>query len=220
MTVLVDRSGSMTSIKDAMEEAFSGFLKEHRKVPSTRLTLIQFDDQNDQDLVYVDQPIRSAEKLYLNPRGSTPLLDAMCKTIDMTGERLSRLNERFRPDQVLMVIITDGAENSSTTYKRKDVFDRITRQRNQYKWQFVYLGANQDAIAEATSFGISRGQTMTYLPTAGSVGTMSNSLIGTTTCYVNSTTRSSNLANFTEAERQAVANGVVVPQPGTTTSRA
>lgn len=154
ITVLLDRSGSMSVVKEAMETAFDAFIKEHRSVPTTKLTLVQFDDRNDQDVVYQCVPIRSAERLRLHPRGNTPLLDAMCKVIDRTGERLASMPEAERPDQVLLVIITDGQENASHIYKRKDVFDRVTKQRESYKWEFVYLGANQDTFAETQSFGI------------------------------------------------------------------
>jgi hypothetical protein len=71
--------------------------------------------------------------------------------------------EAERPDKVLFVIITDGEENASHRSTRQDVFDRITRQRQTYSWQFLYLGANQDAIGEAASFGIGAGQAINYV---------------------------------------------------------
>lgn len=170
ITILVDRSGSMNAIRTGMEGAFRTFLKEHRTVPSTRLTLIQFDDINPQEVVYQAVPVADAAELNLIPRGGTPLLDAMCDAIDRTGERLRNMRERDRPDQVLFIIITDGQENTSRRFRRSDVFDRITRQREDFKWQFVYLGANQDAFGEASSYGIPIGSTITWSPTPYFVG--------------------------------------------------
>jgi Mg-chelatase subunit ChlD len=162
ITILLDRSGSMRSVKESMEEAFRVFLDENRKMKSTRITLVQFDDVNDQDVVINDVPIGNVEKLDLKPRGNTPLLDAFCKTIDATGKRLSRMHPDDRPDQVMMVVITDGEENASKTYRRQDVFNRVTNQRDNYNWQFLYLGANQDSFAEAQSFGIPIGWTLNF----------------------------------------------------------
>lgn len=180
VTFLLDRSGSMHVIKESMEQAFSSFLKEHKVNPSTRITLIQFDDRNDQEVVYQSVPVASAEKLQLNPRGNTPLLDAFVQAIDNTGKRYARLDESERPDQVLFVVITDGQENASKIYKRHDVHKRVTHQRETYNWQFIYLGANQDAIAEAASFGIPQQWAMNYAHTsAGSAGAMAATMSNT-----------------------------------------
>lgn len=173
ITVLLDRSGSMSSIKSAMESGFNEFLMQHRAAPSSRLTLVQFDTDNPQEIVYSARPITDAPSLDLTPRGGTPLLDALCRTIDTTGLRLKGMDAANRPDRVLFVIITDGQENSSHEFKREHVKERITRQSSVYKWQFVYLGANQDAFAEAASLGISRGMTANYAATAkGSLNVM------------------------------------------------
>lgn len=205
ITILVDRSGSMNAIRTGMEGAFRTFLKEHRTVPSTRLTLIQFDDVNPQEVVYQAVPVTAAAELNLIPRGGTPLLDAMCDAIDRTGERLRNMRERDRPDQVLFIIITDGQENASRRFRRSDVFDRITRQREDFKWQFVYLGANQDAFGEASSYGISIGSTMTWSPTPYFVGENSGfaqAASGTTLGYVTNDAASRGMtANFTEEQR-------------------
>lgn len=198
ISVLVDRSGSMQSIARDMEGGFSTFLKEHQKVPSTRLTLIQFDDANDNEVVYEARPIKKATRLIIQPRGNTPLLDAMCKAIDRTGARLAAMPENDRPARVLMVIITDGEENSSKIYKRSDVFNRIGTQRDVYKWNFIYLGARQDAIAEAATFNIPMINTMTYTPSTVGTRNMMASLSGTTVAY----TSTGSLNAFTSADIQ------------------
>lgn len=190
ITILVDRSGSMNKIKESMEEALRKFFREHRVMPSTRITLIQFDDLNDQDVVFENRSSASLGRLKykIEPRGNTPLLDAFVKAIDGTGRRLANLHHAERPDQVLFVVITDGEENASRVYKRKDVFDRVTHQREAYKWQFVYLGANQDVFAEAASLGLSIGTTMRYTTSPLFVGEDSqfaNYLSNSTVAYAN-----------------------------------
>lgn len=162
ITILMDRSGSMASIKDAMESGLQEFVQQHQKNPSTRLTFVQFDDQDNQDVQFTARPITEVEKITLTPRGWTPLLDSLCKTIDNTGNRLRGMSSTDRPKLVLFLIVTDGAENYSKQYKREDVKRRIETQQKDYNWQFVYLGANQDAFAEAASFGIAKGHTLNY----------------------------------------------------------
>lgn len=199
ITVLVDRSGSMANIKEAMETAFDTFIREHRSVPSTKLTLIQFDDVNDQEVVYQCVPIGSAERLNLRPRGNTPLLDAFCTSIDNTGRRYSIMGPDERPDQVLMVVITDGQENASRFNTRRNVFERVTRQRELYKWQFVYLGANQDVFAESQSFGIPWRNAIQYDPYPIFVGATAAALAGNTVAYANR--NSSDVKGYTVEQR-------------------
>lgn len=185
ITVLLDRSGSMSSIRKAMQDAFNEFVNGHKSVPSTKLTLIQFDSDNSQDVVYQSCPIGSVEPLHMVPRGMTPLLDATCQAIDNTGKRFASLPESERPDQVLMVIITDGAENCSSRYKRSDVYNRVTAQRNHYNWQFVYLGANQDVFAEVISLGISPDWALSYTASVPGTAASVGALMSNTVSYSN-----------------------------------
>lgn len=178
ITILLDRSASMETIKSAMESGFKEFVQGHKTIPTTRLTLVQFDHNQPYEEVYVERPITDVPELVLKPRGWTPLLDACCKTIDKAGQRLAAKRERDRPDKVLFLIITDGQENSSREFKREDVRRRIEHQTNTYKWEFTYLGANQDAYAEAVSLGIDFGKALNF--TAGVAGT-TNAWRGLTT---------------------------------------
>lgn len=204
ITILLDRSGSMSSIKESMEAAFDKFIMEHRAVLSTRVTLVQFDDTNDQEVVFQNVPVGAVERLNLKPRGNTPLVDAFTKAIDRTGERFSNLSESDRPDQVLFVVITDGQENASKLYKRVDVSNRVNKQRDGFNWQFVYLGANQDAIKEAATYGIAHQWAMAYSAGAAGVNNMSNSLAGNTVAYTASVgdARSKSLRNFDDKQRE------------------
>jgi hypothetical protein len=92
----------------------------------------------------------------------TALLDAIGKTIKSVVKRHKETKEEERPDKVLFVIITDGYENSSVKYDRKKIFKKIRKMEERYGWEFVYLGANQDAIHEAKQYGISDKKAMTF----------------------------------------------------------
>ena len=104
--------------------------------------------------MYAGKPIAEVPPLALEPRGATALLDAIGKTIHETGRRLAALPEAERPERVLFVVISDGQENASTEFSSERILAMTTHQASAYKWEFVYLGANQDAIAEAAKMGI------------------------------------------------------------------
>jgi hypothetical protein len=170
ITVLLDRSGSMENIRQDMEGGFNSFVEEQRKLPGNcSLTLIQFDDRYEREYT---KPLAEVPPLNLVPRGWTALLDAIGRAINETGERLAVLPESERPAKVIFVIITDGHENASQIFPRHKIAEMIAHQREKYAWQFLFLGANQDAIATGGSMGISAGSSLTY--SANAVGTRSS----------------------------------------------
>lgn len=103
-----------------------------------------------------------------HPDGGTPLIDAFCKCIDDTKRQLSNTNEDQKPGRVIFVCITDGQENTSTKFKKADLTQRIMQQTD-LNWQFVFLGANQDAIGEAQDVGIAAGNSMSYSTSADGI---------------------------------------------------
>ena len=162
--VVLDRSGSMQSIKEQTISGFNEFLKDQKaNNKNARITLVQFD--HEYELVYEAREIRRARELspltYV-PRGMTALLDAIGRTIKITRQRHKQLEKEERPQKTIFVIITDGYENSSTIFTRQDIFKKITKMGNKHDWEFVYLGANQDAIREASNYGISAKRAMTF----------------------------------------------------------
>ncbi len=119
------------------------------------LSLVQFDDQY--EVVYLDKDINSADKLNeatFQPRGMTALYDAIGRTINSVGQRLADLSEDERPDKVLFVIMTDGFENASQEFNSARISEMINHQRNIYKWKFMFIGANQDAVLSAREIGL------------------------------------------------------------------
>jgi len=164
LAFVLDRSGSMSSLADAAIEGFNDFLREQQSAPGlARLTLALFDDEY---LV----PARSlplAEVLPLDhesyvPRNSTALLDAIGRTVDELGARLAAMPERERPGKVIVAILTDGLENASVRYTWRDIAAKIRLQRDAYQWEFLFLGANQDAIATAAQIHIAAENAATF----------------------------------------------------------
>jgi hypothetical protein len=154
ITVVMDRSGSMASCHADAEGGLNHFVDEQKKQPGdAAFTLAQFD--NRYEVVHQAVPIRMVPRCTLSPRGSTALLDAIGRAMTETGQRLAAMNEADRPGLVVFVIVTDGQENASCQYSLGKIREMIRHQQDVYKWQFTYLGANQDAFAEADSMGIS-----------------------------------------------------------------
>lgn len=159
--VLLDRSGSMESIKTDIEGGFAAFLEEQRATPGEcRVTLAQFDTEY--QVVYADQPVADIGPLVLQPRGTTALLDSMARLIVDSGSRLAELPEDQRPGTVIVAIMTDGLENASREWTHAAVKKLVEHQTTAYGWQFLYMGADQDAIEVGSQMGIPAAQSVTY----------------------------------------------------------
>jgi Mg-chelatase subunit ChlD len=175
---VLDRSGSMQSCREAAMNGFNLFLHEQQQTESlVKLTLVLFDDEY---LVPING-LPVAEIVPLNddsyvPRGSTALLDAIGRTIDDLGARLAALPEQDRPGQVIVAILTDGLENSSQSYTWQQIARRIKQQTEQYRWTFLFLGANQDAIATAAQMNIAAANAAAYVADAAGLHASSSSL--------------------------------------------
>jgi hypothetical protein len=161
---ILDRSGSMQSQLEAAITGFNSFLHDQRQTPGeARFTLALFDDRY--ELPCNSIPISEVTDLDTTtfvPRGSTALLDAIGRTIDELGAKLATTPEALRPGQVIVAILTDGLENASQHYTHRQIADRIAHQRDNYQWQFFFLGANQDAIATAAAMNIDRGSSLQF----------------------------------------------------------
>jgi len=171
---ILDRSGSMSSMTNAAISGFNEFLAAQQAtlddggnpMPAT-FSLILFD--NEYLPVHNRQDIHIARPLTLEtyePRGSTALLDAIGRTIDYIGSQLANTSEADRPAKVIIAILTDGEENASQNFSMADINQRITHQTEKYQWEFMFLGANQDAIATAARMGIQARHSATWNPDA------------------------------------------------------
>jgi len=154
---ILDRSGSMQSVAHAAISGFNEFLRDQQAAPDhARLTLALFDDEY---LVPVDNiPVQEVVALNSDtyvPRNTTALLDAIGQTIERLGQRLEQTPEPDRPGKVIVAILTDGLENASEKFTWKEIAEKIRHQTQAYNWDFLFLGANQDAIATAANLNIS-----------------------------------------------------------------
>lgn len=161
VTLVVDRSGSMHSVREDAEGGVNTFIQEQAKQPGEALlSLVQFD--TDYEFVHRAVPMRQVPVYRLVPRGMTALLDAVGRAINETGERLAKMAEADRPGLVIFVIVTDGEENSSKEFSKAQIKEMIERQQSQYNWHFTFLGANQDAFTEAGGLGIDAAGVANY----------------------------------------------------------
>lgn len=161
LTIVLDRSGSMESIRTDMEGAMASFLGEQRAAPGELIvSFTRFDSEIEH--VFDALPIASVRPIALKPRNSTALLDAVGLTILRTGKRLAAMREADRPGKVIVVVVTDGMENASQRFTWEAVRAQIEHQKSTYAWQFIFLGANFDAVAAAANLGIDRGDALTF----------------------------------------------------------
>ncbi|BDY32218.1 MULTISPECIES: vWA domain-containing protein [Mycolicibacterium] len=161
IAVLLDRSGSMESIKADTEGGFNAFIDQQRATPGTvHVTLAQFD--TDYDVVYANREIGAVPRLELQPRGATALYDALGRLVTDVGAELSALPEHERPGKVIVVVLTDGHENSSKEWTHEAIRAVIRRQESEYAWDFLFLGANMDAVAIGRGLGIAADKSITY----------------------------------------------------------
>lgn len=157
INIILDCSGSMGmgEIYNATLVGYNNFLKQQKEVKdSARINFYQFNTYR--TTVYQDVDINVAPELTretFRPAGGTALLDAVGKTIDDVGNRLRKMAEADRPEQVLVVVITDGEENSSRIFTKEQVEEKVKHQTDVYKWQFAYIGANLEAINAGRQYG-------------------------------------------------------------------
>lgn len=158
---LLDRSGSMQSIKSDVVGGFEAFLAEQRAGDGDcRVTLAQFDDQY--EVVYRAVPVSEVSPLELNPRSSTALLDSMGKLITDTAAEIAALAEDDKPGSVIIAIMTDGLENASHEWSRPAIKSLVEQQTNEFGWEFLYMGADQDAVEVGKDLGVKAEQAVTY----------------------------------------------------------
>lgn len=175
ITIILDRSGSMSGLERDVIGGINTLLKDQKETEGQcNVTLVQFDGNDPYEVMRDNVPLKEVSLLEVGeflPRGSTPLYDAIGKGIFQTGKRLSDLSENERPDKVIFVIVTDGGENASREFTQKIVAEKVKLQTDLYNWEFVYIGANQDAIAVGASVGIESTNSLQYCTSA--MGTQS-----------------------------------------------
>ena len=158
IAIILDRTGSMESIRDDTIGGFNAFLNAQKAEPGlASLTLVQFDTQDPYEVVYHFKPLAEIPRLTREtfvPRASTPLLDAIGRGINDLEKSIADLAEVDKPARVVMVIITDGQENSSREFRKDQIEKMIKDKQEKSDWQFVFLSADLNAISDALQSGM------------------------------------------------------------------
>ena len=161
---ILDRSGSMSGLESDTIGGFNSMIaKQQKEEGEAIVSTVLFDDETDviHDRVAIGEVKKLTEEDYY-VRGCTALLDAVGGAIHHIGNVHKYAREEDRPAKTLFVITTDGLENASRHYSFTDVKKLIKRQQEQYNWEFLFLGANIDAIEVAGNMGISRDRAANY----------------------------------------------------------
>ena len=156
-TFVIDKSGSMWSKVSDVIGGFNNFIKEQKeeKQGETKVSIYMFN--HDIQKTVTNEDIDNVELLNetnYSPGGNTALNDALGTAIDETGKFLADMDESERPSKVIVVVMTDGYENSSKEYSREQVKEKIKHQEDKYSWDFIYIGADMTDDAQAQSYGI------------------------------------------------------------------
>lgn len=164
LVFILDRSGSMSGLEQDTIGGFNSMIEKQRKEPGDAVvSTVLFDNDSEviHDRVRLDQVPRMTDKEYF-VRGCTALLDAVGGAIHHIGNVHKYARPEDRPEKTLFVITTDGMENASHHYDYAKVRKMIERQQEKYGWEFLFLGANIDAAAEAKRFGIAEDRAANY----------------------------------------------------------
>lgn len=196
LLVVIDRSGSMSNIRDDMVGGIRSLIATQAAQPG-RLTidLWSFDDivENEYTMASPDEV-----DVRLVPRGSTALYDAIGRSVVHFGELLEAMDEDARPGTVQVIVVTDGEENSSREFTAEEIKRLVSQQTDTYSWGFVFLGANQDAVLTGAKLGFSAGSSLTYSAAPAQVAAATEALT-----HLISMRRAGTDADFTDDDRHA-----------------
>ena len=164
LVFILDRSGSMEGLEGDTIGGFNSMLNKQKKAPGEAyVSTILFDDRTEvlHDRVWVGEVQPITDKEYY-VRGCTALLDAIGGAIRHIGNIHKYARPEDVPEHTLFVITTDGMENASRRYSAQRVKEMIQRQKEKYGWEFLFLGANIDAVETAGSLGIDPDRAVNY----------------------------------------------------------
>ena len=166
LVFILDKSGSMSGLERDTIGGYNAMLEQQRKLDGECvITTVLFDNHyellHDRIDLRAVRPITGKEYFV---GGSTALLDAIGKTIHKIAAVQKNTAEDYRAEKVMFVIITDGEENASREYSAAKVKEMVRRQKERYGWEFVFLGANIDAVETAGQFGVGADRAVDYVP--------------------------------------------------------
>lgn len=174
LVFILDRSGSMSGLEFDTIRGYNSMLKKQKEEKGEAIvTTVLFDDKYQllHDRINIKGVSLITEKDYF-VRGTTALLDAIGRTIQKISNAQKHTMENQRPDKTIFVITTDGMENASQEYTYEKIKSMVELEKEKYGWEFIFLGANIDAISTAARFGIASDRAANY--NADSEGTKLN----------------------------------------------
>jgi uncharacterized protein YegL len=164
LVFILDRSGSMAGLETDTIGGFNAMLKKQDQAKGEAVvTTVLFDDRYEilHDRIAI-KGIQAMTEADYYVRGTTALLDAVGKTIQKISHAQKKTKEAERAEKVLVIITTDGLENASKEYSHAQIKALIEKHKTNFGWEFIFLGANIDAVAEAEKFGIGADRTAQF----------------------------------------------------------
>lgn len=165
ITVILDRTGSMDSIREDVIGGFNAFLAQQQSLPdAATFTLVQFDSQDAYEVLHSAVPIATVSPLTRDqyvPRATTPLYDTMGRGILDLEVKLAAMPDSERPTKVIFVVVTDGMENASREFDRTRVAGLIEAKKS-LGWDFVFLSADIAAFEDMRGMGVERGSSLRF----------------------------------------------------------
>lgn len=194
LVFILDRSGSMAGLESDTIGGFNAMLeKQQAESGDCKITTVLFD--NDYEVLHDRIEIKAVspmtEKQYY-VRGSTALLDAVGKTINKIGNAQKNTTKEYRAEKVVFVITTDGMENASREFSYDKIRTMIENQKEKYNWEFIFLGANIDAVRTASSIGICKSRAQNFHNDSAGIGVMYD-IVGETLSAYRSAPRNSRI---------------------------
>ena len=162
---ILDRSGSMSGLEADTIGGFNSMMEKQKKTGEKAIvSTVLFDDVSEviHDRVPIENIGKMTDEQYF-VRGCTALLDAVGGAIHHIGNVHKYAREEDRPEKTIVVITTDGMENASRKYSREKIEKMVKKQQKKYGWEFIFIGANIDACAEAQKYGIRKDRAVNYV---------------------------------------------------------
>lgn len=164
LVFILDRSGSMSGLESDTIGGFNSMLDKQKQTPGEAIvSTVLFDDAfevlHNRKTISEIKPITQEEYFV---RGSTALLDAIGRSIVKMVNVYRKLHEDEKPEKTVFIITTDGMENASREFTRSQIKEMIEYQKEKFNWEFIFLGANIDAISTARDYGIREDRVANY----------------------------------------------------------
>lgn len=164
--MILDASGSMSPLVSDTIGGFNNFIQEQKRLPGeAEITVVLFNHHYDKLYTRDIKDVPPLTVADYRPKGNTALLDAVGTSISELGDRLAALPEEERPGKVIVVIVTDGEENSSREYRYAQIKEMVEHQQQKYGWEFLFFGANIDTITCGARIGIRSAAAKSYKAT-------------------------------------------------------